>query len=171
METVITGRVHIFGDSVDTDMITPGKYLAVLDPEVLAEHVLEGADPGFPARVRSGDVIVAGENFGCGSSREHAPIAIRAAGISVVVACSFARIFYRNAINVGLPVLECPGVTGMVSGGDTIRVDLERGDVTNVRTGETLPGIPLSGKPLEIVRAGGLVEYVRASLEQQNSIV
>ena len=163
METRFRGRVHLFGDSIDTDMITPGKYLTILDPKILAEHLLEGADPDFPMKVRSGDIIVAGENFGCGSSREHAPLAMLGAGVPVVVARSFARIFYRNAINVGLPVLECAAIKGEINQGDEIEVEILTGEV-RVASGKTLRGIGLSGKPLEILEAGGLVAYTRRRL-------
>jgi 3-isopropylmalate/(R)-2-methylmalate dehydratase small subunit len=163
VQTKFRGRVHVFGDSIDTDMITPGKYLTILDPKMLAEHLLEGADPDFPKKVRSGDIIVAGENFGCGSSREHAPIALQGAGVPVVVAQSFARIFYRNAINVGLPALECPGIKGAISPGEEIEVDILKGEVS-LASGKTLKGIALSGKPLEILEAGGLVPYTRRRL-------
>jgi 3-isopropylmalate/(R)-2-methylmalate dehydratase small subunit len=159
-----TGRAWVFGDSVDTDMITPGKYLAMLDPKGLAEHVLEGADPQFPKKVKPGDLLVAGQNFGCGSSREHAPVAIKGAGVPVVLAESFARIFYRNAINVGLPALEAAGVRAATREGDVLEVDLQQGTVRNQRTGETLHGAPLSGKALEILEAGGLVGIVRRKL-------
>ena len=160
METRFKGRVHVFGDSIDTDMITPGKYLTILEPKLLAEHLLEGADPDFPKRVRPGEIIVAGDNFGCGSSREHAPLAMLGAGVPVVVAQSFARIFYRNSINVGLPVLECAGVKGAVKSGDEIEVDILMGEV-RLAGGESLRGIALSGKPLEILEAGGLVAYTK----------
>ncbi|HLF07270.1 MAG TPA: 3-isopropylmalate dehydratase small subunit [Thermoplasmata archaeon] len=160
MQTRFKGRTHVFGDSIDTDMITPGKYLTILDAKMLGEHVLEGADPDFPKRVKPGEIIVAGENFGCGSSREHAPLAIQGAGVPVVVAQSFARIFYRNSINVGLPVLECPGIKGQVRTGDEVDVEILKGEVL-LASGMVLKGIGLSGKPLEILEAGGLVPYTR----------
>jgi len=164
VQTQLRGRSWVFGDSIDTDMITPGKYLAILDPKGLAEHVLEGADPEFPKKVKTGDVLVAGQNFGCGSSREHAPIAIKGAGVPVVLAESFARIFYRNAINIGLPVLEVSGVHAATQPGDVLEVDLANGTVRNTRTGQTLQGAPLSAKAVEILEAGGLVGYVRRKL-------
>jgi 3-isopropylmalate/(R)-2-methylmalate dehydratase small subunit len=164
MQTRFEGKAWVFGDSVDTDMITPGKYLAILDPKGLAEHLLEGADPEFARKVKPGDLLVAGENFGCGSSREHAPVAIKGAGIPVVVADSFARIFYRNAINIGLPVLEVPGVRDATQQGDALVVDVTHGTVRNARTGQEMRGPPLSGKALEILEAGGLVNVVRKKL-------
>jgi 3-isopropylmalate/(R)-2-methylmalate dehydratase small subunit len=148
-------------------MITPGKYLAILDPKGLAEHVLEGADPQFPKKVQAGDLIVAGENFGCGSSREHAPVAIKGAGVPVVLADSFARIFYRNAINIGLPAMEVPGIGKAAQTGDVLEVDLAKGEVRNGRSGQVLRGVPLSAKAMEILEAGGLVNIVRRKLHQQ----
>ena len=148
---------HVYGDDVDTDRIIPGKYTKTLDLSQLAAHVLEDLDPEFRARVRPGDVIVAGDNFGCGSSREQAPLAIQAAGVSAVVARSFARIFYRNAINVGLPILEVPDHA--IEPGAGIRVDLAAGTVT--ASGETYTATPLPPVMLAILDAGGLVPYLR----------
>jgi 3-isopropylmalate dehydratase small subunit len=170
VQTRFQGRAWVFGDSVDTDMITPGKYLAILDPKGLAEHVLEGADPSFAKKVQPGDLLVAGENFGCGSSREHAPVAIKGAGMPVVLAESFARIFYRNAINIGLPALEVPGIAKASREGDVLDVDLAAGTVRNQRTGQTLQGAPLSEKAMEILEAGGLVNVVRRKLHKQGSV-
>ncbi len=153
---------------MDTDQITPGKYLTIIDEEGLGKHVLEGYDPEFPEKVEAGDILVADRNFGCGSSREHAPLAIKGAGVPVVVAESFARIFYRNAVNVGLPVLQVEGVTDHVEEGDEVTVDLEDGTVTNERTGETVQGEPVSGKALEILEAGGLVEVTRRKLQERD---
>jgi 3-isopropylmalate dehydratase small subunit len=164
VQTRFAGKAWVFGDSIDTDMITPGKYLAIIEPKGLAEHVLEGADPSFAKKVKPGDVLVAGENFGCGSSREHAPVAIKGAGIPVVLADSFARIFYRNAINIGLPLLEVPGIGTATQEGDTLDVDLASGTVTNQRSGQRLQGVPLSAKAMEILEAGGLVNIVRRKL-------
>ncbi|MBS3165390.1 3-isopropylmalate dehydratase [Candidatus Woesearchaeota archaeon] len=145
------------GDHVNTDMIVPGRYLAILDPEELAKHVLESLD--MPARIRPGDVLIAGHNFGCGSSREHAPIALKAAGISAVLAESFARIFFRNAINVGLPVIVCPGISRLPDGCEIEVV----GRVVRA-AGLELPFVPLSAEVQEILDAGGLVEMVRRRL-------
>jgi 3-isopropylmalate/(R)-2-methylmalate dehydratase small subunit len=169
VQTQHQGRAWVFGDSIDTDMITPGKYLAILDPKGLAEHVLEGADPQFAKKVKPGDLVVAGQNFGCGSSREHAPVALKGAGVPVVIAESFARIFYRNSINIGLPLLEVPGIRAATQEGDVLRVDLAKGTVTNTRTGKVLQGSPLSGKAVEILEAGGLVNIVRRKLHAQGA--
>jgi 3-isopropylmalate/(R)-2-methylmalate dehydratase small subunit len=170
VQTRFEGKAWTFGDSVDTDMITPGKYLAILDPKGLAEHVLEGADPTFSKKVKPGDLLVAGQNFGCGSSREHAPVAIKGAGIPVVLAESFARIFYRNAINIGLPVMEVPGIRAATQEGDALEVDITKGEVRNTRTGQVLQGVPLSGKAVEILEAGGLVNIVRRKLHAQGKV-
>ncbi len=164
METRFRGKAWVFPDNVDTDQITPGKYLTIIDAEGLGKHVLEGARPDFPQKVRKGDVLVAGRNFGCGSSREHAPLAVKGAGMPVVLAESFARIFYRNAINVGLPILEVEGVSQKVREGDDLDVDLATGRVVNATTGETLQAVALSDKALSILEAGGLVPVTRAKL-------
>ena len=129
---ILRGKVHKYGANVDTDAIIPARYLNVSEPEELARHCMEDIDQEFLNRVASGDVIMADENFGCGSSREHAPIAIKASGISCVIAASFARIFYRNAINIGLPILECPEAGSDVEEGDRLAVDLEKGTIRNI---------------------------------------
>ena len=150
-------QAHVYGDDIDTDRIIPGKYTKTLDLSQLAAHVLEDLDPEFRERVQSGDVLVAGDNFGCGSSREQAPLAIQAAGVSAVVARSFARIFYRNAINVGLPILEVPD--HQIEAGEAVRVDLARGTVE--ASGATYTATPLPPVMLAILDAGGLVPYLR----------
>ena len=157
------GPAHVLPDDVDTDQIIPGEYLNTVPDDELGAYVLEGYDATFPDRVSPGDIIVAGENFGLGSSREAAPIAIREAGIGAVVAESFARIFYRNAINVGLPIAEVPGISEHVTDGDTIRVDLAAGTVENVTTGESFEVKPLPPSLLDILSAGGLIPYRRDS--------
>jgi len=154
-------RAWVFGDDVDTDQIIAGRYLVKLDPRELAKHVMEAADPKFASEVRKGDVIVAGRNFGCGSSRERAPLALKAAGISAVVAESFARIFYRNAINLGLPVLTCAGVHKGFKTGDKIVVDVRGGKVQNLSTGKTFKAEPLPDFLSEIVHAGGLLRCMK----------
>ena len=164
MQTSFSGRSWVFGDSIDTDMITPGKYLAIIDPKGLAEHLLEGKDPEFPKKVQAGDIIVAGQNFGCGSSREHAVAAMKGAEVACVVAESFARIFYRNALNLALPVLECAGVSKAISEGDRVTVDLAKGTITNERTGTTLQGVALTDKAVELLEAGGLINIVQRKL-------
>jgi len=154
-------RAWVFGDDVDTDQIIAGRYLVKLDPRELAKHVMEAADPKFASEVRKGDVIIAGRNFGCGSSRERAPLALKAAGVSAVVAESFARIFYRNAINLGLPVLTCAGVHKGFKTGDKIGVDMRGGKVQNLSTGKTFKAEPLPDFLSEIVHAGGLLRYMK----------
>ena len=163
METVLRGRAWKFGDDVSTDHIIAGRYLTSTDPKVLGEHAMENVDPQFVKKVKAGDVIVAATNFGCGSSREQAPIALKAAGISCVVANTFARIFYRNSINIGFPVVECPGLPERVKEGDTVTVDLAAGHVV-LPSGETMPFHPLPPNILEILNAGGLVPKLRAEL-------
>lgn len=155
------GRAHRLPDDVDTDQILPGRYLTTVPREELGEHVLEGYDPDLADELDAGDVLVAGENFGLGSSREAAPVAIRNAGVGAVVAESFARIFYRNAINVGLDVVELPGITDRVDDGHDVEVDPAAGTVTNHTTGETFETTPLPDDLLDILEAGGLVEHTR----------
>ncbi len=167
METRFSGRSWVFPDNVDTDQITPGKYLTMITAEELGKVVLEGARPEFAKNVQKGDVLVAGRNFGCGSSREHAPLAIKGAGMPVVLAESFARIFYRNAINVGLPILEVANISKKISEGDEIEVDLLSGIITNKTKGETYEAVPLSEKALSILNAGGLVEVTKAKLAKR----
>ncbi|HEX2022707.1 MAG TPA: 3-isopropylmalate dehydratase small subunit [Candidatus Thermoplasmatota archaeon] len=164
MQTRFSGKAWRFGDNVDTDQITPGKYLTMITAEELGKVVLEGARPEFAKQVQKGDVIVAGRNFGCGSSREHAPVAIKGAGVPVVLAESFARIFYRNAINVGLPILEVADVSKKVKEGDVIDVDLATGRIVNKTSGETYEAVPLSEQAMGILRAGGLVEVTKQKL-------
>ena len=156
--------VHRYGDNVDTDTIIPGRYLTLRRPEELAGHCMEGLDPDFVQRVKAGDIIVAGRNFGSGSSREHAPIAIRAAGISCVVATSFARIFYRNAINIGLPVFECADIVAAVKSGDTIEADIAKGRFAV--NGGVFQAKPFPPYIQDIINAGGLVPFVSKQLKQ-----
>jgi 3-isopropylmalate/(R)-2-methylmalate dehydratase small subunit len=156
------GRAFKYGDSIDTDVILPARYLTTDDPELLSEHVLEDLDPTFVRRVHPGDVVIAGVNFGCGSSREHAPIGLKAAGVSGIVAESFARIFFRNAINTGLPVLECTQAAREIEDGDEITLDFEAGVVHNETSGRSYAAEPLPDFVMAIVKAGGLVEWVRA---------
>ena len=152
------GKAHTYGDNIDTDRIIPGKYTKTLDTTQLAAHVLEDLDPEFRQRVQAGDILVAGENFGAGSSREQAPIAIKASGISVVVARSFARIFYRNAINIGLPVVEA-NHQGIESG-HIVEVDLEQGTVTDLNTGQAYRATQMPQVMVDILTEGGLVNYL-----------
>jgi 3-isopropylmalate/(R)-2-methylmalate dehydratase small subunit len=158
------GNAFAYGDNVDTDVIIPARYLNTSDPAELATHCMEDIDASFASSVRKGDVIVAGRNFGCGSSREHAPIAIKASGVSCVVASSFARIFYRNAINIGLPILELPGAEKLAKKGDHIRIDLESGQVENLTTGAKAKGQGFPPFMQGIMKAGGLIEYVKAHI-------
>ena len=154
-------RAWRYGDNVDTDVIIPARYLTTSDEAELAAHALEDLDPGFAAGVERGDVVVAGDNFGCGSSREHAPIALKGAGVSAVVARSFARIFFRNAINTGLTILVCPDAVEAIEHGDEVSVDPVTGAVENVTSGRSFQADPLPASVREIVEAGGLVEWVR----------
>lgn len=160
----LRGHVHIYGDHIDTDTIIAARYLNTTDPAELAKHCMEDAGDNFVGRVQPGDFIVAGENFGCGSSREHAPIAIKAAGVSAVVAKSFARIFFRNAINVGLPILESPEAAADARPGDELEVDLDSGVIRNVTQGKTYQAEPFPPFLRNIIDAGGLVNYVREQI-------
>ncbi|HTT34536.1 MAG TPA: 3-isopropylmalate dehydratase [Thermoplasmata archaeon] len=164
MEKLLVGRVWTLGKDVDTDQIIGGKYLTVIDPNELKKHVFEIALPEFAAQARAGDIVIADENFGSGSSREHAPQALRAIGVAAIVADSFARIFFRNAINLGLPAIEARGVRAIFETGDTARLDLEGGTVTNDRTGASVRFPPLPPHLLDLLEAGGLVEKVRREL-------
>ncbi len=159
------GKVWMFGDDVNTDLIIPGKYLELVDPEEMAEHAMEGIDPDFSKKIKEGDVVVGGTNFGCGSSREHAPLALKYAGIGAVIAESFARIYYRNSINIGLPALECPGITEAVEEGDTAEVDILGGTIKNTRTGAELSFTPLPDFMVEVLNDGGLVPYLKKNME------
>jgi len=157
-----------FGDDVNTDAIIPAPYLVTTDPAELAAHAMEGSDqPDFAQKVSKGDVVVAGENFGCGSSREHAPVALVGAGVSCVIAKSFARIFFRNAINIGLPALECPEAVEGISAGDQVEIDLASGTIRNLATGATFQAQPMPGFMQAIFGAGGLVEFARRRLSRE----
>lgn len=161
MNGVITGRAFVYGANIDTDQIYPGRYLDLTDPDQLARHALEGADRDFGPEAKPGDLIVAGTNFGCGSSREHAAVALKAAGVGAVLAESFARIFYRNGINLGLPLLVCPGIAGQVKRGDILTVDMASGRVTNRTSGVALSVEPLSPYVLAILISGGIKAMIR----------
>ena len=154
------GKVWKFGDDIDTDIIIPGRYLVVTDPDKLAKHCMEGLDPDFYKKVNKGDFIVAGKNFGCGSSREHAPIALKGVGIGAVIAESFARIFYRNATNVGIPLLEAPGISKALEQGEEIEVDMENGFIIS-ESGEKYEFKKLPLFMLDILEKGGLIEYLK----------
>ncbi|HEV8595330.1 MAG TPA: 3-isopropylmalate dehydratase small subunit [Thermoplasmata archaeon] len=168
MQTHFRGRAWVFGEDISTDHIIAGRYLGTTDPKVFAEHCLENVDPTFPKQAKPGDLIVAGSNFGCGSSREQAPVAIKHLGISAILAPSFARIFFRNAINIALPVLECPGIEKAVKPGDTVEVDMARG-VVRMANGEEMKFRPLPPNVLEILEAGGLVPKLKKELAAKAS--
>jgi 3-isopropylmalate dehydratase small subunit len=157
----INGKIWKFGDNVDTDAIIPARYLNTSDPAELAKHCMEDADPSFPSKLKKGDIIVAGSNFGCGSSREHAPIAIKAAGVACVIARSFARIFYRNAFNMGLPILECPEAFDRLDEGDEVSVFLQNGEITISKNGRKLKAQPVPEFMQSLLNAGGLMNYVK----------
>jgi len=163
----IKGKTWKFGDDIDTDAIIPARYLNTTDPKELAAHCMEDVDPKFAARVRPGDIIAAGKNFGCGSSREHAPIAIKAAGVSCVVAQSFARIFYRNAFNMGLPILECPDGIERIRSDDELEIDFDSGVIENRSRNETYRAQAIPPFMQRLIRAGGLMEYVREQMAGQ----
>ena len=158
---ILKGRTWRFGDNIDTDAIIPARYLNTSDPVELARHVMEDVDSEFPNKVRVGDIIVAGRNFGCGSSREHAPIAIKSAGIQAVVAKSFARIFYRNAFNIGLPIFESGEASEDINEGDEIEIDADRGIIKNLSNGEEYHSRPIPPFMQELISAGGLIEWTR----------
>ena len=158
------GKAWKFGDDVNTDEIIPARYLNTIDPKELAAHCMEDADPEFAKAVRPGDVIVGGANFGCGSSREHAPIAIKAAGVSCVIAKTFARIFFRNCINTGLPILACPDAPDKINAGDEIEIDLAEGRITNLTQGEEYAAQPFPKEMQDIIAAGGLMNFVKRSM-------
>ena len=161
---ILEGNAHKYGRDVDTDVIIPARYLNTSDPAELGSHCMEDIDADFVRRVQPGDIIVAGQNFGCGSSREHAPIAIKAAGVSCVVAASFARIFYRNAINTGLPIVVCPEAAEATRAGDRLRVDLGAGTVENLTQGKTFPAGPFPPFMQDLIARGGLMEYVKTQV-------
>ncbi len=161
---ILRGKAHKFGDNIDTDVIIPARYLVTTDPAELAKHCMEPIAPDFPQRAKPGDILVAGENFGCGSSREHAPLAIKGLGISCVIAKSFARIFYRNAFNIGLPALECEEAVEDINDGDELEVDLETGVIRNLTKGKTYQAMPIPPFMRELLQAGGLINYVRRKL-------
>ncbi|MBR0090987.1 MAG: 3-isopropylmalate dehydratase small subunit [Lachnospiraceae bacterium] len=156
------GTVFKYGDNVDTDVIIPARHLAITDPKGLAAHCMEDIDKDFIGKVKEGDIIVAEKNFGCGSSREHAPIAIKASGISVVIAETFARIFYRNAINIGLPIIECADAAKEIKAGDMVSVDFDSGIITDETSGKTYQGQAFPPFMQEIIDAGGLINRINA---------
>ncbi len=163
---MIRGKVHKYGSNVDTDVIIPARYLNTTDHAEVASHCMEDIDEQFMNKVKPGDVIVAENNFGCGSSREHAPIAIKASGIACVIANTFARIFYRNALNIGLPIMECPEAAAGISDGDQVEIDLESGKISNLTTGKSYQAKPFPPFMRELIACGGLVNYAKARLNR-----
>ena len=159
-----TGKTVKYGDNVDTDVIIPARYLNTSDPKELAAHCMEDIDKSFHDKIKPGDILVGGENFGCGSSREHAPIAIKESGISLVIAKSFARIFYRNAINIGLAIVECPQAAEAIREGDAVEADLDAGVITDVTTGQSFQTEPFPAFIQNIISAGGLVNAAKAGI-------
>ncbi len=161
----LRGKVWKFGKNIDTDAIIPARYLNTSDPKELAKHCMEDADPDFPSKVREGDIIVADSNFGCGSSREHAPIALKAAGVACVIAPSFARIFYRNAFNMGLPIFECKEAPELIEEGDEVEVDADSGEIVNLTTGKRMKAQPIPPFMQELIRDGGLITHIMKKME------
>lgn len=162
----VKGRVHRYGDNVDTDVIIPARCLNTQDPLELASHCMEDIDPEFVKKVKPGDIMVGGENFGCGSSREHAPVAIKASGISCLIAGTFARIFYRNSINIGFPILECEEASKKIQDGDEVSVDFATGVITNLTKNETYQALPFPDFINEIISAGGLLNSIQGREEK-----
>lgn len=160
----VSGKVFKYGDNIDTDVIIPARHLTSADPEHLKAHCMEDLDITFRDRVKAGDIIVAGKNFGCGSSREHAPVAIKASGISLVIANDFARIFYRNSINVGLPILECPEAVGNISEGDELEADFDTGVITDKTTGKSFCAKAFPEFIKNIMEQGGLIGYTESKV-------
>ncbi|MEA4961406.1 3-isopropylmalate dehydratase small subunit [Lutispora sp.] len=158
---MMTGRAFKYGDNIDTDVIIPARYLNSSDAQELAEHCMEDLDKNFVNEAKQGDFIVAGKNFGCGSSREHAPIAIKASGVSLVIAETFARIFYRNAINIGLPIMECPDAAKEIEAGDEISVDIKTGAIKNITKSKEHKAAPFPEFMQDIINAGGLINYIK----------
>ena len=166
---MVTGKVFKYGDNVDTDVIIPARYLNAPSPEELAKHCMEDIDPAFATTVQSGDIIVGGANFGCGSSREHAPISIRACGVACVIAASFARIFYRNSINIGFPILECPEAAAAIQNGDPISVDFATGIIHDDTTGEEFKAVAFPAFINRIIEHDGLLPYLKARQDAEEA--
>ncbi len=163
---IIKGKVWKFGDNIDTDAIIPARYLNTSDPEELAKHIMEDADSTFPEKIKSGDIIIAGANFGCGSSREHAPIAIKASGIQAVIAKSFARIFYRNSFNIGLPIFESSDASENIKEGDEIEIDGDNGVIKNITSNKKYTAKPIPPFMQELINAGGLIEWTKTKIKK-----
>jgi len=163
----VKGKTIKFGNNIDTDVILPGKWMSLIDPKELAKHAMEGIDAGFPQKAEKGIIIIGGKNFGCGSSREQAPLALKYAGVQCVLAESFARIFYRNSINIGLPVIECKGISEAVANSDEVSVDLEAGKIQNLTKKKTLQGTKMPPFIMEILSDGGLIENLRKRMNKK----
>ncbi len=167
MQKVIEGKAFVFGANIDTDQIYPGRYLELTDVDEVAKHTMEGVDAGFVKEFHPGDIVAASTNFGCGSSREHAAVALKAVGVGAILADSFGRIFYRNAINLGIPLLVCPHISDVVRKGDTLKIDFESGLITNETTGATAQAQPLSDYVLKILESGGIKPMIREQYGQK----
>lgn len=168
MEKIVKGNAFVFGKNIDTDQIYPGRFVELTDVEDVKQHAMEGADPDFVKKFKNGDIIVASTNFGCGSSREHAAITLKAVGAGAILAESFGRIFYRNAINLGVPLLVCPGISDLVSSGDVINVNVGTGKVVNETTGKTAQAEPMSEYVMNILSSGGIKPLIKKQLENEN---
>ena len=166
MQKVLTGKAFVYGPNIDTDQIYPGRFLDLTDPDQVGKHAMEGADPNFVKEVQSGDLIVASTNFGCGSSREHAAVTLKAAGVGAILADSFGRIFYRNVINLGVPLIVSPGISAIVKRGDQLTVDMTTGKVTNETTGTTAQAQPLSDYVMNILDSGGIKPLIKKQYGQ-----
>ena len=166
MQKVLKGKAFVYGSNIDTDQIYPGRFLDLTDPDQVGKHALEGADPNFVKEVQPGDLIVASTNFGCGSSREHAAVTLKAAGVGAILADSFGRIFYRNVINLGVPLIVCPGISEIVKRGDVLQVDMASGKVTNETTGATVQAQPLSDYVMNILESGGIKPLIKKQYGQ-----
>lgn len=158
----VSGKTYKYGDNVDTDVIIPARYLNTPDAKELAKHCMEDIDTSFASTVKPGEIMIAGKNFGCGSSREHAPLAIKTCGVACVIAATFARIFYRNALNIGLPILECPEAAKAIKAGDTVSVDFDTGVITDETTGKSFQGEPFPPFMQELIASGGLAAFRRS---------
>ena len=167
MQKVLTGKAFVYGPNIDTDQIYPGRFLDLTDPDQVGKHALEGADPNFVKEVQAGDIIVASTNFGCGSSREHAAVTLKAVGVGAILADSFGRTFYRNAINLGVPLIVCPGISEKVTRGDQVSVDMTTGKVTNESTGVTAQAQPLSEYVMNILDSGGIKPLIKKQYGQE----
>ena len=171
MKKVIEGIAYLLGSNIDTDQIYPGQYLELVDADDIGQHAMEGADPQFSKTFEPGNIIVAGANFGCGSSREHAAIALQAIGVGAILAESFARIFYRNAINLGLPLLVSPGIADRISQGEKLKIDLEKGIVSNITTHDEIKAEPMSGYVFDILESGGIKPLVKKQLSSTDESI